>query len=177
MTRPTRSVPTIIFLCISLLGVSCTPTSSPLSLEVSVTTDPEVGAVIDYHAVLSVQGRDVPDITIEVELPDAVEVVEGTAYWEGSLAVGEIKELNLQLRVNQPGEWLVYTLALGQYSPRPDPTFGASNRILLISDFEAGRIVNYDELRQTEMPCGPDLSCGTPPVTSSKPLVTVTPSP
>lgn len=166
-----------IFLSISLLFVSCTPTSSPLSLEVSITSDPEVGAVIDYHAILSVRGRDVPELTLDVELPDAVEVVEGTPHWEGGLAVGETKELTLKLRVIRPGQWLVHTQALGQYSPGGDPTFGASSRILLISDFESGRIATYDELRQTEMPCGPDLSCGTPPVTSSKPLVTLTPSP
>jgi uncharacterized protein (DUF58 family) len=177
LTRLKYPVFITILLSISLLFVSCTPISSPLSLEASITTSPEVGAVIEYHAILSIRGRDVPDITLEVELPDAVEVVEGTPYWEGSLAVGETKELILKLRVNQPGQWLVYTQALGQYSPGDDPTFGASSRILLISDFESGRIVTHDELRQTAMPCGTDLSCGTPPVTSSKPLVTVTPSP
>jgi len=177
LTRLKYPVLITILVSISLLFVSCTSTPSALSLEASITTSPEVGAVIDYHAILSIRGRDVPDITLEVELPDAVEVVEGTPHWEGGLAVGETKELTLKLRVIRPGQWLVHTQALGQYSPGDDPTFGASSRTLLISDFESGRIVTYAELRQTEMPCGPDLSCGTPPVTSSKPLVTLTPSP
>jgi len=73
--------------------------------------------------------------------------------------------------------WPIVAKALGRCNSEGSSTFGDSDRNLLITDFESGRIVGDDESRQTRMPCGPDLSYGTPPVTSSKLLVTVTVSP
>jgi hypothetical protein len=144
---------------------------------VSITSEPKAGATIRYRASLTAVGQDVPNISMQVEMPQAVEVISGSPHWEGDLAADQTTELYLELRVNQPGQWLIQTNVLAKPNSESSATYGASNQTLLISEQDAGRVLSEDELLKTKLPCGPDLSCGSPPALSTKPLVTLTPSP
>jgi hypothetical protein len=165
-----------VILSILLFLGSCSQPSSPFVLRASVTTEPIVGAVLDYHASLHIVGVDMPNTSILVEMPEAVEVVGGTPQWTGDLSVGETVDLDMKLRVNQPGQWLILTQVLARPYTGSITTFGSSYQILLISAWDHGRIVDDAALQQTRMPCGPEPSCGTPPQPPSRPPVTVTPS-
>lgn len=164
-------------LLILLILTSCTQSASPFVLQVIITSEPKVGALIDYHASLKIEGRDLPNTSIQVEIPEAIEVVDGNTIWEGDLVEGETIKLDLQLRVNQPGQWEIHTRAESKPNPESSLTFGALNRVLIISQQDTGQIIHYDELKETEMPCGADLNCGSPPAPPSRPLITVTPIP
>lgn len=173
----TRSTVIPFILFILLLITACSQSTSPFILQVSITSEPIVGALLDYHASLRIVGRDMPNTTIEIEMPQSVTLVEGISEWKGDLVVGETIELDLKLRVKEPGQWLIITQVLAQPNPETSATFGTSNRVLLISGFDQGQIVDDAHVRQTGEPCGPDLSCGSPPAPPSRPLVTVTPTP
>jgi hypothetical protein len=123
---------------------------------------PKIGTILDYHASLRIR-QDMPNATIQVEIPEGVEVVDGIPLWSGDLTEGETIELKMRLRVTQPGEWLIFTVVLARPIPEGTMTFGASNQTLLISDSDHGRIVDDADIEKTAMPCGADLSCGTPP--------------
>jgi hypothetical protein len=164
------------FFSILLFLAACSQSSSPFILRVTITSEPKVGAVIDYHASLKIVGRDLPNTTVRVEIHEAVEVVDGDPQWKGDLTEGETIEMDLKLRVLQPGEWEIQTRAESKPNPESSLTFGSLNRVLIISHYDSGQIIHYDELKETEMPCGADLNCGSPPAPPSRPLVTVTPT-
>jgi hypothetical protein len=143
----------------------------PLRVTSSVSPEPRVGQVVNYHIELSTLSGKVPNTTLTITLPSGVELVSGNLYWHGDLTTDQTVTKDLAIRVTSPGEWIVKAYADTDMGSSIGHTYLSANQALYItSSTDSAEVV--DALKKTPTPCGPDIGCGTPlkPITPTTTL-------
>src|SRR5512139_3909194 len=83
----------------------------PLRVTSSISPEPVVGQVVNYHIELSTPSGQVPNTTLTITLPSGIELVSGNLHWHGDLTTDQTVTKDLAIRVTSPGEWIVRVYA------------------------------------------------------------------
>lgn len=131
-----------------------------LTLTSSISPEPIVGRIVNYHVEMSSTGTPVPNVTLTITLPSGIELIQGDLSWHGDLAKDEKIIRDLTIRVTTPGEWIVKADAGTNMGPGAGRTYLSFTQALYItSSADSAEVV--DALQKTPTPCGPDIGCGT----------------
>jgi len=130
----------VILAAAALLLTTCSiPPSFPLKItELSATPDPIVGKVV----VLSVEvesSKDEEDVTILIQPPEAIQLIDGDLSWNGSLQAGKPFTYMISLCTLYEGDWRIHVSVFSQFGP--DDTYGDSETMHFISTRQSGEAV------------------------------------
>jgi len=129
-----------LFLSAFLLLTACSvPPSFPLKItDLSATPDPIVGKVV----VLSVEvesSKDEEDVTILIQPPEAIQLIDGDLTWNGSLQAGKPFTYRVSLCTLYEGDWRIHVSVFSRFGP--DDTYGDSETMHFISTKQSGEAV------------------------------------
>ncbi len=82
----------------------------PLSVNLSLSDPPVLGRVVDLSCDIE-SAFDAPDVTAQVELPDAFAVVSGDKSWRGKIEKSSKVEFTLKVKALEVGDYEIRTLA------------------------------------------------------------------
>ena len=155
--------------CLTLLSLAACYVH-PLRVTSSISPEPRVGQVVNYHIELSTPSGQVPNTTLTITLPSGVELVSGDLNWHGDLTSDQKVTKDLTIRVTSPGEWIVKAYADTDMGSGKGHTYlSASQDLYITSSMDSAQVV--DALQKTPIPCR-DASCRTPVI-----VIPITPSP
>ena len=121
------------------------PPKFPLAITgISATPDPIVGRIVTLEVEIR-STRDEADVTILVQPPEGVRLVDGDLEWHGSLPAGETHSHKMSLCVLYEGDWRIYATTYSRFGP--DDTYGDSETIHFISTSHDGHAVPGSEYR------------------------------
>jgi hypothetical protein len=137
-----------------------------MTVKASISPAPIVGQAVTLRVEITTT-RDAPNTTLQMTLPQDIELMSGDANWQGDIKAGESITIDLVIRVNQAGDYVIDAYAFARTGP--DSGFGNGKQVCIVSTLES--ITAGD--CPTPMP---------PPVLmidsgTSSPLMTITPSP
>ena len=122
---------------ILLLTACSIPPSFPLKItDLSAAPDPIVGKVVQLSVEVE-SSRDEEDVTILIQLPEAIELTSGDLTWNGSLRAGEPFTHEVSLCVLYEGDWRIDVTAFSRFGP--GDTEGDYDTIHFISTAQSGR--------------------------------------
>ena len=129
---------------LAALLTACPP-KLPLAItDVSATPDPIVGRVVTLE--VEVQStRDEADVTILIQLPEAVRLIDGDLTWHGSLRAGKPYRHKVSLCALYGGDWRIHATTYSRFAP--DDTYGDSETIHFISTSDSGQAVPGPQYR------------------------------
>ena len=76
----------------------------PLSVSMELATMPAVGDAVDVNATVT-SVVDAPNTTVEVTLPNAVQLLEGSLTWQGNLSAGGSANFAFKVAFLEEGEF------------------------------------------------------------------------
>lgn len=117
-----------VFLLLFLLLTACTPAPAPHNYllfftEITVSPDPLIGQVATLHLEFS-SDYDQPVATVDIDLPEGVQLVKGDLKWKGSLTANQPQTHDISICTSYPGEWwidITGRLREGQYAGFLEP--------------------------------------------------------
>jgi hypothetical protein len=126
---------------------ACTPARFPLEITaLSVSPEPVVGQVVTVRVEIE-STSDEDDVTVLIQIPKAVRLMDGTPTWHGSLRAGEPQVHLLSVCVLIEGDWRIDVTVSSRF---PDgDTYGDYNTLHLISSADSGLGVPGHEYRAT----------------------------
>jgi len=135
----------VLLVAAAFLVGTCTPASFPLKItDLSASPDPVVGRIVNLE-VETESSRDEADVTILIQLPEGVRLIDGELTWRGSLVAGEPYRHRASLCVLYEGDWRVDVTASSRLGP--DDVEGDYKTIHLISTSEKGEAIPGQKYR------------------------------
>jgi hypothetical protein len=128
------------YVACALLALSgCVPPSFPLKIRaLSASPDPIVGKVVVLSAEVA-STRDEKDVTLLIQLPEGIRLMDGDLTWTGSLRTGELFIHRVSLCTLYEGDWRIHATVFSRFGP--DDTYGDSETIHFISTRQSGQAV------------------------------------
>jgi hypothetical protein len=122
-----------------LLAACSIPPSFPLKItDVSASPDPVVGKVVELSVEVE-SSRDEEDVTILIQPPEAIQLVDGDLTWNGSLQSGEPFTHRVSLCTLYEGDWRIHVTVFSRFGP--DDTYGDSETMHFISTHQSGEAI------------------------------------
>jgi len=136
------------FVALLLWGLAaCTPARFPLEITaLSVSPEPVVGQVVTLRVEIE-STSDEDDVTVLIQIPEAVRLMDGTLTWHGSLRAREPKVHRVSVCVLIEGDWRIGVTAFSRF-PEGD-SYGDYDTFHLISTGDSGLGVPGHEYRAT----------------------------
>ena len=134
----------IPYIVIAGLLTACPP-KFPLQITaIAAAPDPVVGQVVTLEVEVR-STRDEADVTILIQPPEGVLLIDGDLEWHGSLRAGDAYRHTVSLCAIYPGDWAIHATASSRFGP--DDTYGDSETIHFISTSETGEAVPGSQYR------------------------------
>lgn len=93
--------------CFVFLLASCSGRKSPLRVQAEIYPAPIVGQEVTLHIEMLADGQDLPNVTLIVELPEGIIFASGETTWQGDLPADHIVSVDLTIKVQEAGEWVI----------------------------------------------------------------------
>lgn len=87
----------------------------PIVVNASISPEPIVGQEVTWHIEISSNGPALLNTKLYVFLPEQVELISGDADWQGDIPANGSVSVDLVIRVNEPGEWMIDAYAFTDY--------------------------------------------------------------
>jgi len=113
---PKDPVKALGFVASLLWGLAaCTPARFPLEITaLSVSPEPVVGQVVTLRVEIE-STSDEEDVTILIQTPEAVRLMDGTLTWHGSLRAHEPQVHRVSVCVLIEGDWRIGVTAFSRF--------------------------------------------------------------
>ena len=156
------------FVCLAVTLSACTSPQSPMTVKASISPAPIVGQAVTLRVEITTS-RDAPNTTLQMTLPQGVELMSGDANWQGDIKVGESTTIDLVIRVNQAGDYVIDAYAFARITS--ESGFGGGKTLYVNSAADHATVTEDVDMPQ---PTYPAISIDT---RTAGPVVTATPSP
>lgn len=145
---------------------SCSGGKSPLRVQAEIYPEPIVGQEVTLHIEMMAEGQNLPDITLTVELPEGVILVSGETTWHGVLPADNVVPIDLTIKVQEAGEWVIYVWAYSDLGN--GNSFGGHKLLYVTSTLTSAIVEDETEHPYPTPPVNQIIEGGSPvPVTSS----------
>ncbi len=118
---------------------------SPIEVDATISPEPNVGRDVTLHIEMYARSGDHPNATLEVYLPEGIELVSGDLSWEGAIAEGETVAFDLTISVITEGEWPIDVVGRTVY-------YADVESLRITSSAEAGEVVDIEDLPRATIP-------------------------
>lgn len=139
---------TPVLILFTLFLTTCTPASSPMSVEIDVEGVPIVEAPVDVFVTVSTL-ENADHIDFSLRHTAGIELVEGSPSWQGSLQKGESVVLSFTVKVLEEGDWPLAAYAFNSYAADSDAGFGDGETLYLVSRLNHGEVITRSEYKGT----------------------------
>jgi len=121
--------------------ISSNAPSSPVSVRATISPEPLVGREVNLHIEIVSSKRELPNTTLYVTLPPEIDLVSGETTWEGHIPANSQASVDLTIRVNTPGEWMVEAYAFSRSNPDTNNGFGGVKQLFITSSNDLAQVV------------------------------------